>query len=107
MQKGKETVPVIIFRDVPHSVSRIELRPHCQKFLDDPISVSSPYVVQSDVSPDAFMHFMEILNGAEIYFSTETSDDLMLLAREVGHNSLITRLVRQRDFPMPEGNIHK
>jgi hypothetical protein len=41
---------------------------------------------------------MEILDGAELHFSPETFDDLMLLARELGHNSLIMCLVRKRDF---------
>jgi hypothetical protein len=77
----------IIFRDVPHSVPRIELLHHCQKFLDDPFLLSSPYVVQSDVSPDAFTHFMEILSCAELHFPPETYDDLMLLAQEFGRKS--------------------
>jgi hypothetical protein len=51
------------------------------------------------------MYFMEILDGAQMHFSPETFDDLMLLAREFGHNSLITRLVQQRDFPRREGNV--
>jgi hypothetical protein len=69
--------------------------------------LSSLYLVQSDVSPNALPHFMEILGGAELHFSPETSCDLMLLAREFGHNSLITRLVPQRDFPGRKGNVHE
>jgi hypothetical protein len=64
-------------------------------------------VVQSNVPPDAFTHFMEILNGAELYFLPETFDDLMLLTREFGRNSLITRLVPQRDFPGRNGKVHE
>jgi hypothetical protein len=64
-------------------------------------------MVQSNVSPDAFGHFVEILDRAELHFPPETFDDLVLLAREFGHNSLITRLVQQRDFPRLEGNVHE
>jgi hypothetical protein len=57
--------------------------------------LSSPYAIHSNVSPDAFMHFMEILCGAERHFSPETFDDLMLLAREFGHKGLISCFVPQ------------
>jgi hypothetical protein len=107
LQKGKEAVSLIIFRDVPHSVSCIELSHQRQKFLDDPTLLSSPYMVQSNVSLDAFRHFMEILDGTELQFCPETFDDLMLLAREFGHNSLITYLVPQRDFPRREGTVQE
>jgi hypothetical protein len=59
------------------------------------------------VSPDAFTHVLEIRDGAELHCSLETFDDLMLLAREFGHNRLIPRLVRQQDFPRREGNVHE
>jgi hypothetical protein len=36
---------------------------------------------------------MEILDGAEPYFSQETVDDLILLAQEFGQNGLIASLV--------------
>jgi hypothetical protein len=104
--RGKEVVSVILFHDAPYSVRHIELLQHCQKFLDDPILLSSPYLVQSNVSPGAFIHFMEILDGAEPQFSQETVDDLILLAQESGHNDLITSLVLQRDVPRHEENVH-
>jgi hypothetical protein len=63
-------------------------------------------MVQLNMSPDPFTHFMEILDGIEPHFSPETFDDLVLLAREFGDNSLITRLVPQQDFPRLEGNVH-
>jgi hypothetical protein len=97
----------IIFHDVPHSVPRIELVHHCQKFSGDPSLLSLPYVVQLNVSPDAFTHFIEILGGAELHCSPETFDDLMLLAREFGHNSLITLLAPQRDMPRCEENVRE
>jgi hypothetical protein len=78
--RGKEVVSVILLHDAPYSVRRIELLQDCQKFLDDPTLLSSPYIVQSNVSPGAFTHFMEILDGSEPHFSQETVDDLMLLA---------------------------
>jgi hypothetical protein len=107
LQKGKETVSVIIFRDVRHSVLRTKLLNHYQKLLNDPIVLSSPYVVQSDVSSDAFTDFTEILSSAELHCPLETSDDLMSLAREFRHNSLITRLFPQQDFLRREGNVHE
>jgi hypothetical protein len=64
-------------------------------------------MAQSNVSPHAFTHFMEIFDGAELHFAPETSDDLMLLAQEFGHNRLITRLVPHRDFSRREGNVHE
>jgi hypothetical protein len=79
--KGKEVVSVILFHDAPYSVRRIELLQHCQKFIDDPTLLSSPYMVQSNVSPGAFIRFMEILDGAESHFSQETVVDLTLLAQ--------------------------
>jgi hypothetical protein len=65
---GKEVVYVILFHDAPYSVRRIELLQHCHKFLDDPTLLSSPYMVQLNVSPDAFTHFMQILDGSEPHF---------------------------------------
>jgi hypothetical protein len=56
-------------------------------------------MVQSNVSPGAFTHFMEILDGSETHFSQETVDDLILLAQEFGHNGLIASLVPQRESP--------
>jgi hypothetical protein len=90
LQKGKEVVSVILFRDVLHSVPSIELLHQCQKFFDDPSCLSSLYMIRSNASLDAFKHFMKILDGANIHFSPETFNNLMLLAREFGHNSLIT-----------------
>jgi hypothetical protein len=107
LQKGREAVSVIIFLDTLHSVPRIELLRYCQKFLDDSILLLSLYAVRSYASPDAITHFMEILGGAELHFSPETSHDLMLLTQEFGYNNLITRLVPQRDFPRHERNGHK
>jgi hypothetical protein len=49
---------------------------------------------------------MEILDGAEPHFPQETVDDLVLLAQEFGHNSLIASLVPQRDVPRHEENVH-
>jgi hypothetical protein len=95
LPKGKEMVYVILFRDAPYSVRRIELLQHFQRFLDDPTLLSSPYMVQSNVPPGAFTHFMEILDGSEPHFSQETVDDLILFVQEFGHNGLIDSLVPQ------------
>jgi hypothetical protein len=97
---------VILFHDALYSVRRIEPLQYCQKFIDDPTLLSSPYMVQSNVSPGAFTHFMEILDGSESHFSQEAVDDLMLLAQEFGHNGLIASLVPQRDVPRHEENVH-
>jgi hypothetical protein len=91
--KGDEVVSVILFYDAPYSVRRIDPLQHCQKFLDDPTLLPSPYMVQSNVSPGALIHFMEILGGSEPHFPQETVDDLILLAQESGHNGLIASLV--------------
>jgi hypothetical protein len=104
--KGKEGVSVTLFHDAPYSVRRIELLQHYQKSLDDPTLLSSPYMVQSNVSPGAFTHFMEILDGTEPQFSQETADDLILLAQESGHSGLIASLVPQGDVPRHEENLH-
>jgi hypothetical protein len=63
-------------------------------------------MVQSNVSPGVFTHFMEILDGSEPHFSQETVDDLILLAQEFEHNGLIASLVPQRDIPRHEENVH-
>jgi hypothetical protein len=91
--RGKEVVSVILFHHAQYSVRRIELLQHCEEFLDDPTLLSSPYMVQSNVSPGAFTHSMEILDGSEPHLSRETVDDLILLAQEFGHNSVIASLV--------------
>jgi hypothetical protein len=79
LQKGKEVTSVIRLSDAPHSISPIQLAQHCQKVLDDAILLSTRYMVQLSVSPDAFTHFMEIRDGVEPHFSPEIFDDLMLL----------------------------
>jgi hypothetical protein len=66
--KGTEVAFMILFHHAPYSVRRIELLQHCQNFLDGPILLSLPYMVQPNVSPGAFTHFMEILDGAEHIF---------------------------------------
>jgi hypothetical protein len=58
------------------------------------------------MSPGAFTHFMEILDGSEPHFPQETVDNLILLAQEFGHNGLIASLVPQRDVPRHEENVH-
>jgi hypothetical protein len=92
-------VSVIVFRYVPHSIQRSQLAINCQKCLDDPILLSVPYVVQSDALPDAFSHFIEILNGSEPQFSPQSANNLMVLAREFGHNSVIATLVPRQIVP--------
>jgi hypothetical protein len=62
-------------------------------------------MVQSNVSPGAFIHFMEILDGAEPHFPQETVVDVILLAQEFGHNGLIASLVPQRGVPRHEENV--
>jgi hypothetical protein len=104
--KGKEVVSVILFHDAPYSVRRIELLQHCQKFHDDPTLLSSPYMIRSNVSPGAFIDFMEILDGSEPHFSQETVDDLIILTQDLGHNGLIASLIPQRDVLRHEENIH-
>jgi hypothetical protein len=64
-------------------------------------------VVQLNVPPDAFTYFMGLFGGAELHFSPETVDDLMLLARDVRYNDMITRLIPQRNFPRREGHGHE
>jgi hypothetical protein len=62
-------------------------------------------MVQSNVSPGAFTHFIKILDGAEPHFSQETVDDLILLVQEFGHNGVIASLVPQRDVPRHKENV--
>jgi hypothetical protein len=95
LAEGKEVVSVIVFRDVSHSIPCIQPAQHCQGLLDDPVLLSTLDVIQSNVSPDAVTHFMEILDGVESHCSPLTSDNLMLLAREFGYNSLIASLAPQ------------
>jgi hypothetical protein len=97
---------VILSHDAPYSIQRIEPRQHCEKFFDDPTLLSSPYMVQSNVSPSAFTDFMEILDGSEPHFPQETVDDLILLVQESRHNDLIASLVPQQDVPRHEENVH-
>jgi hypothetical protein len=67
---------------------------NCQKFLDDPILLPSPYLVQPNALPDAFAHLMEVLN------------DLMSLAREFWHNSLTTSFASQQNALSRPENTH-
>jgi hypothetical protein len=94
------------FRDVPHSVPRIQLALHCQRFLDDPVLLWSPYVIRSNASIDAFVHFMKIFNGFEPQFSPEIVNDLMLLVREFGYDRLTASLAPQRDAPRRQEHAH-
>jgi hypothetical protein len=104
--RGKEVVSVILFHDAPYSLRGIELLKRCETFLDDPTLLSSPYMVQSNVSPGAFTLFMEIFDGSEPHFSQEIVDDLILLAQEFGNNDLNASLVPQRDIPRHEENVY-
>jgi hypothetical protein len=105
LYKGKEVIFVIVFRDVPHSIQHTQLPINCQKFLDDPILLAPPDVVQSDASPDAFSHFMNILNGSEPQFSPQIADDLMLLGRGFGHNDLIATFAPRQDVSSRRENV--
>jgi hypothetical protein len=96
---------VIVFQGVPHSIPRTQLAINCQKFLDDPILLSLPYVIQSDTSLDAFSHFMEILNGSEPQFSPQIVDDLMLLARDLVHNGLLATFAPEPGVPSDQENV--
>jgi hypothetical protein len=59
------------------------------------------------VSPAAVTRFVEIFDGAELHFSPETFDDLMLLGREFRSNNLIMRLIPEQDFPRCEEKVHE
>jgi hypothetical protein len=102
----KKTISVILFRDVPHSISRIQLAQHCSTFVDDPILRSTPHAVQSSVSPEAFTYFVEILGCPTLHFSPETFDEMIIVGREFGYNSLITSLAPKRDVRGLDANIH-
>jgi hypothetical protein len=95
VQKGKEVMSGILFLDAPHSIAHIQLAQHSQKFLDDPIILSTPYVIQSNAYPDRFRHSMEILDGVELHLLPDTFDNLMLLAREFGYNGLVGSLAHR------------
>jgi hypothetical protein len=86
---------MILFRDLQHSIPRPELLRRGKKFLGDRVLLVLPDVVQSRLSLDALTRFMEILDGAEPQISPEIVDGPMLLAREFGHNNLITSLAPQ------------
>jgi hypothetical protein len=49
---------------------------------------------------------MEVFDGAKPHFSQETVDNLMLLAHEFGHKSLIARLALQGEVPRHEESVH-
>jgi hypothetical protein len=106
LQKEKEVISVILFRGVSHSIPCIQPAQHCQGSLDDPILLSTFYVIQSNIPPNAFTHFMKILDGAESYSPPLTIGDLMLLARELGYHALIANLAPQQDIPKCEENIY-
>jgi hypothetical protein len=89
LQKGEEGVSVIVLGGVPPSILHTQLAINFQKFLEDPMSLSLPYVVQLDASPDAFSHFMEILNGSEPQVAPQIADDLLLWSRAFGHHGLL------------------
>jgi hypothetical protein len=62
-------------------------------------------VIESNVLPDQFAHFVEILDVFEPHASPETVDDLMLLAREFGYNSLTADLDPPRDVPRNQQSV--
>jgi hypothetical protein len=78
---------------------------NCQKFLDDPILLSVPYVVQSNAWLYAFAYFMETLNGSEPQFSPQITNKLILLAREFRHNGMITTFALRQDVPSRRENV--
>jgi hypothetical protein len=106
LQKGKKVISMIVLRDVPHTIPRIQLAMNCQRFMNDPILLSSSYVVQSDASPDVFAHFMEGLDSSEAQFSPQIADDLISLAREFGHNGLISSFGLHQGVPSRQENVH-
>jgi hypothetical protein len=73
--------------------------------MDDLVLLSSPYLVQSDASPDAFAHFMEVLDGPEPQLSPQITNNLMSLEREFGHNGLITSFALQHGVPSHQENV--
>jgi hypothetical protein len=79
---------------------------NCQEFSDDLILLSSPCAVQSDASPDAFAHFMEVPDCSEARFSAQIADDLMSSATEFGHYCLITSFALQQGVPSRQENVH-
>jgi hypothetical protein len=96
---------VILFHDVTRSISCIQLAQYCEKFLDGPILLFTPDVVQSNVSSDAFTHFTEIYNNVESHLPPETVDGLVLLAQKFVSNRLTLSLAPQRDVPRHDGNM--
>jgi hypothetical protein len=99
LQKVEEVASAIVSCGVSHTIPRIQLAMNCQTFLDDPILLSVHSLVQSDLSFDAHWPFMDVLDGLERQFSPQVTNDLMSLARELGHNDLITSFITQQDIP--------
>jgi hypothetical protein len=64
------------------------------------------YEVQSDASADTLVPFGHVLNGRKPQFSTQIADDLMSLARDFGHNQLITGFSLQEDVTSRQENLH-
>jgi hypothetical protein len=97
---------MIDFRSAPHAIRHIQPAVNRGKFMRDPILLSSPYLAQSGASPDAFEHFMEVLDSPEAQSSLQIADDLMSLARESGHNGAISSFAPQQGVPNRQKNAH-
>jgi hypothetical protein len=78
LQKGNKAASVMVIPGVSSSSPYIQQTMNCQKFIDDPILLSAPDVIQSNASSDAFAHFMEILDSLEPRCSPQISDDPLI-----------------------------
>jgi hypothetical protein len=64
----------------------------CQRFEDDPFLLSGPYAVGSDVSTDSFRTFVDAIGGTSPEITTGNVIDLILLSKEFGFKSLMSKI---------------
>jgi predicted nucleic acid-binding Zn-ribbon protein len=69
---------------------------HCDRFADDSRLLASPYRVASPVSVEAFLLFLEAINGTEIQATHQNISELSQLCEEFGFTRLSTKLATFR-----------
>jgi hypothetical protein len=93
----------LILGETAFSVANLLLSQTCDLFENDP--PTSPYRVQSCVSPHFFESFLEAVNGKDIQITNENVSDLLQLCNEFGFRSLSSKLSAFGDSPKHELSV--
>jgi hypothetical protein len=93
------TTSTLLLNGTPFTLSRRLLFTKCELFENDPGLLSTPYMVNSASSPEAFQQFLDFLQGKDVKVTRPTYEALSSLSQEFGFVALSQKVAEFRASP--------